>query len=139
MKLGIAAVAAATATIAIASPGYAAAEYRPAHPKVITLTAADNGRTVHVVRGEEVRVTLKVKLKQNPDPSTWWRPVTASGDALKALPQTLMARRGVTNGRYRAIAHGEATLSSSRAVCPTRPGAPTCHSMRGWQVTIDVR
>jgi len=127
VKLGIAAVLAASAHTGLY------------HHKTITLTAADNGRTVHVTRGEEVRVKLAVKLKQNPDPTTWWHAVTESGDALEALPQTLMAMRGVTLGRYRADAKGEATLTSSRAICPQHPGAPTCHSMQGWNVTVDVR
>jgi hypothetical protein len=112
---------------------------KPGHTKVIALTVADNGKTIHVVRGEAVMVKLAVTLKQNPDPTTWWHAVTESGDALKALPQTLMAARGVTIARYKAIAKGKATLSSSRAVCPQQSDTPTCHSVQGWQVTIDVR
>jgi hypothetical protein len=117
------------------APGYG----KPAHPKVLTLVAADNGRTIHVSRGEQIMVKLAVKVKQSPDPKTWWRPVTVSGDALKALPQTLMARRGMTLARYRVVGSGQAKLSSSRPICPQEPDAPACHSMLGWQVTLDAR
>ena len=112
---------------------------KPGHPKAITVTSADNGKTIHVARGERVMVTLAVNLKHNPDATTWWHAITESGGALKELPQTFMVPRGVTAARYDAIAAGKATLSSTRAVCPTHSGAPTCHSMQSWHVTIDVR
>jgi len=112
---------------------------KPGHRKTVRLSVADNGKTIHVKRGQQIMVTLAVNLKHNPDASTWWHAVDESGNALKALPQTLMAMRGVTNARYQAVAKGKATLSSSRAVCPQHPGGPTCHSLQGWQVKIDVR
>jgi hypothetical protein len=145
-------VAAATATGAFASPGTAvhpaAAHSTPAplvgysapsQTGVTTLTVADNGKTIHVPRGRHILVRLAVNPKQNQDATTWWHGITESGDALKAQSPGIVARPGVTEARYEAIARGEATLSSSRAVCPQHPGAPSCHSMQGWQVTIDVR
>lgn len=124
-----------TAAAGHSNPGHG----KPDHVKVITLTVHDNGKTIRVSRGEQIRVTLAVDLKQNPDASTWWHAVTESGGALKPLPQTLMAARGVTNARYQVTAKGRATLSSSRAVCPSHSGAPACHSMQSWQVKITVR
>ncbi len=123
-----------------AAPGHSNPDHgRPGHVKVFTLTVHDNGKTIRVSPGEQIRITLAVDLKQNPDASTWWHAVTQSGGALKPMPQTLMAARGVTNARYQAIAKGRSMLSSSRAVCPSRSGAPACHSMQGWQVKITVR
>lgn len=112
---------------------------KPGHPKVITLTVADNGKTIHVVLGEQVAVRLAVKLKHNPTAATWWHAVTESGETLKVLPSKSMAQRGVTKARYDAVAPGNATLSSSRTGCPSHPGTPTCHSMQSWQVSIEVR
>src|SRR3954452_21464889 len=123
-----------------AAPGHSNPGHgKPGHVRVINLTVHDNGKTIRVSRGEQIRVTLAVDLKQNPDASTWWHTVTESGGALKPLPQTLMAARGVTNARYQVIAKDRATLSSSRAVCPSHWGAPACHSMQRWQVKITVR
>ena len=104
--------------------------------KTITLTAADNGRIVHVHRGEYVSVRLR--LAPRTDPTTWWHGIGESGRALKVLPQTAMAMRGTTLGRFRAVARGEATLESSRSVCPQHGTGPTCHSMQGWHVTVEV-
>ncbi len=124
-----------TTTASPTLPGYA----KPVSKRTITLTVADNGKTIHVARGKQVVVKLVVKVKHNPDATTWWHPVTESGEALEALSPALIAHPGVTDARYRAIAKGEATLSSSRAVCPQHSDKPACHSMQGWQVTVDVR
>jgi hypothetical protein len=50
-----------------------------------------------------------------------------------------MTVRGSTRARYQGVARGEAVLGSSRSVCPQHGTGPTCHSMQGWHVTIDVR
>src|SRR3954453_3831407 len=55
------------------------------------------------------------------------------------LPQTAMSVRGTTLGRYQAVARGEATLRTSRSVCPRHDTGPACHSMQHWNVTVDVR
>ena len=115
---------------------------KPAQVKAVssvTLTEADNGRAVRVHMGEQILVRLAVNPRRDPDPTTWWRAVDESGSALQARPQTALAIRGLTRGRYRAVAGGEATLSSSRAVCPPTGPGPACHAMRGWSVTVDVR
>ena len=105
--------------------------------KTITLTAADNGRVVHVHRGEYVSVRLR--LAPRTDSTTWWHGIGESGHALKVLPQTAMAMRGTTLARFRAITRGKATLDSSRSVCPQHGTGPTCHSMQAWHVTVSVR
>jgi hypothetical protein len=133
-KIVLSAVTAAT--LAPVAAGPPASAYGRS---TVTLTASDNGHTVRVHRGTWINVLLQVNPQQSPSRSTWWNTVAESGRALSARPQTLMLVRGTTMGRFRAVARGEATLSSTRAVCPTVPGQPTCHSMQGWSVTVDVR
>lgn len=140
MKQGMALALVATAALA-AAPGTAdaatRASYAPA-AKTVTLTVADNGRHIWVHRGENVLVRLRVDPRRNPDPTTWWRAIDESGHSLRARPQTAISIRGLTRGRYQAVARGQATLSSSRSVCPQNGTGPTCHSMQGWNVTVDV-
>ena len=123
-----------------ATPTPATAKPTTAKPASrMTLTVADNGRQVRVHRGEQVLVRLSVNPRRDPDPTTWWRAIDESGRALQARPQTAIAIRGTTRGRYQAVARGTAVLSSSRAVCPAQNNGPTCHALQGWSVTVDVR
>jgi hypothetical protein len=135
MKQGMALALVAT-TALVAAPGTADAATRAA--RTVTLTVADNGRHIRVHKGENVLVRLRVDPRQNPDPTTWWRAIDESGHSLRARPQTAISIRGLTRGRYQAVARGQATLSSSRSVCPQNGTGPTCHSMQGWNVTVDV-
>ena len=105
----------------------------------ITLTAGDNGRRIRMRRGEYVLVRLRVDPRTSPEPTTWWRAIGESGRPLTARPQTAVSVRGLTRGRYQAVARGEAILSSSRSVCPQHRNGPMCHSMQRWNVTVDVR
>jgi len=129
------ALTAAAVTGFATSPAWAASP----KPKMITLTVADNGRHIRVPRGEHVMVQLSVKPRRTADPSTWWRAISESGHALQGRPVGTMTPRGVTAGHYFAVRRGEATLSSSRAACPSTANAPTCFAMQGWSVTVDVR
>lgn len=111
---------------------------KPALPvRSITLTDADSGRRVYLRRDTYVLVSLRVG--PHSDSTTWWRGISEHGRALQVRPQTAMSMRGVTLARFQAVARGEATLSSSRAVCPQHGTGPTCHSMQSWSVTVDVR
>ena len=132
-------IAALVIPAALVATPMAANAYATMTARTITLTATDNGRHVRVHRGDTVQVLLRADPRANPDPTTWWRAIDESGPALRALPQTAISIRGTTRGRYRAAARGEATLSSSRPVCPRHGTGPTCHSMQGWNVTVDVR
>jgi hypothetical protein len=115
-----------------------AQSHRPPHGRTVRLTAADNGRTIRVARGEQIDVTLAVKPAAD-DATTMWHPIAESGRALTELSPPFFTPRGVTEARYLAAARGKATLTSSRAVCPQHPGAPSCHAMLGWRVTVRVR
>lgn len=138
MKRELALVALAAAIAAPASPATAAAGYGP-HPAPVKLINADSGRHVRVHRGQRISVVLTADPAQHPDPTTWWHPIAEQGAALSVQPQTWMPARGVTMARFTAVARGEATLSSARAVCPSSPDRPTCHALQGWSVSIDVR
>src|SRR4051812_41850469 len=116
VALAAVAATAAASTTTRAGGGHAAAVPVSRKPfpaaKTITLTTSDNGRRVHVRRGEDVLVLLQVGPRT--DPTTWWHAIGESGRSLTVLPQTAMSVRGTTLGRYRAVARGEATLQTSR-------------------------
>jgi hypothetical protein len=108
--------------------------------RVVTLRADDGFRTFCAHRGQEIRVVLVVDPVDGTVPEQWWHPVELSGTALTALPMTLMAIRGTTLARYRASAHGRATLSSERHPCvPPPPGGVSCDTIQSWSVTVLVR
>src|SRR4051794_37103473 len=83
---------AAASTTTLAGGGHTAAlpvARKPAPaPPTVTLTAVDTGRYVHLRRGEDLVVVLR--LDPSTDPTTWWRPIDESGGSLSVLPQTAM-------------------------------------------------
>jgi hypothetical protein len=105
----------------------------------ITLTEADNGRRVCVRRGETITVMLRVSSAQSADAAQRWSPITASGWALRAQPQPLIAIRGLTISRYQAVMRGQSRLYSSRSACTRWVHGPRCHSRQAWDATIIVR
>jgi hypothetical protein len=132
---------ASTTTWSETAPTTTARAWQSPAPAVrtTTLTVGDNGRRIRVRRGEDVLVRLRVDPRTSPDPRMWWRAIGEFGRPLTARPQTAVSVRGMTRGRYRAVARGEARLSSSRSVCRRHGNGPTCHSMQRWAVTVDVR
>ncbi|MDO0927521.1 hypothetical protein QQY24_19650 [Streptomyces sp. TG1A-8] len=98
------------------------------------LRAADDGRTVCVGRGGEVRLTLD-GTRERP-----WKPVAASGGALEAVNAGLVLRPGDATAAYRAVAAGTVRLTSSRPLCaePTAPGQVACKGIQEWTVTVRV-
>ena len=141
VALGIAAPALAAGTPAAAAPS---ATTRAPHGcpsrSLITLTSADNARTICARRGGRVEVALTVDWRQAPAPEQWWQPVSLSGTALTALPDTVMPRSGTTLARYHVTTRGTATLSSTRQVCAPPPtGGASCLAMESWSATVVVR
>lgn len=98
------------------------------------LTAADHGRTVCVAEGGEVRLTLD-GTRARP-----WKPVTASGTALKAVNAGFVLQPGDATAAYQAVAAGTVKLTSSRPLCaqPTAPGRMSCKGIEEWSVTVRV-
>ncbi|MFJ4519438.1 hypothetical protein ACIP4Y_00525 [Streptomyces sp. NPDC088810] len=100
----------------------------------VELTAADHGRTVCVAEGGEVRLSLD-GTRARP-----WKPVTASGTALKAINAGFVLQPGDATAAYQAVAAGTVKLTSSRPLCaePTAPGQVSCKGIEEWSVTVRV-
>jgi hypothetical protein len=101
----------------------------------VELKTGDDGRTVCVTSGGEVRLTLD-GTKSRP-----WKPVTASGDGLKGINAGFVVQPGDATAAYQAVAAGSVRLSSSRPLCaePTAPGQVSCKGIQEWTVTVRVR
>jgi hypothetical protein len=101
----------------------------------VQLKAADSGRTVCVTKGGEVRLTLD-GTKSRP-----WKPVMASGTALKGINAGFVIQPGQATAAYQAVATGTVKLTSSRPLCaqPTAPGQVSCKGIQEWAVTVNVR
>ncbi|MEU8968696.1 hypothetical protein AB0D11_05360 [Streptomyces monashensis] len=101
----------------------------------VDLKATDTGRTVCVARGGDVRLTLE-GTKSRP-----WKPVQASGTALKAINTGFVVRPGQATAAYHAVAAGTEKLTSSRPMCaqPTKPGEVSCMGIQEWTVTVTVK
>jgi hypothetical protein len=101
----------------------------------VDLKATDTGRTVCVAKGGDVRLTLE-GTKSRP-----WKPVQASGTALKAINTGFLVRPGQAAAAYHAVAAGTEKLTSSRPMCaqPTKPGEVSCMGIQEWAVTVTVK
>ncbi|MER6471045.1 hypothetical protein [Streptomyces collinus] len=101
----------------------------------VELTAGDNGRTVCVTKGGELRLTLD-GTKARP-----WQPVRTSGSALRAINSGFVIQPGDATAAYQAVAAGTAKLTSSRPLCaePTAPGQVSCKGIQEWTVTVRVK
>ena len=107
---------------------------------VITLTSADNGRSVCVRRGTTVQVFLRGTKASR------WSAIHASSGALqpRANGHLLLALR-VTGASFVAAHPGTASITSTRQACPTPPpnagsqsGTVECGAILGFRVTVRV-
>ena len=107
---------------------------------VITLTTADNGRSVCVRRGTAVRVYLRGTQASR------WSAIHASSGVLQPHANGhLLLALGVTGGSFIAAHPGTASLTSTRLVCPTPPpnsgsesGTVECGAILGFRVRVRV-
>ncbi|MEU6539395.1 hypothetical protein [Streptomyces sp. NPDC047000] len=100
----------------------------------VTLTAADNGHTVCLTEGGEVRVNLDGS-KDRP-----WSSVRVKGTAtLEAVNAGFAVLPGDANAAYRATGTGTAHLTSSRPLCASGPNRMACKGIVEWAVTVTVR
>jgi hypothetical protein len=107
---------------------------------VITLTTADNGRSVCVRRGAAVQVYLKGTQTSR------WSVIHASSAVLKPHASGhLMLALGVTGASFVAARPGTAAITSFRQVCPTPPpnsgaqsGVLECGAILGFRVSVRV-
>ena len=107
---------------------------------VITLTNADNGRSVCVRRGSAVQVYLRGTQASR------WSAIRASSGVLqpRANGHSLLAL-GVTGASFVAARPGTASLTSIRQACPTPPpnsgaqsGTVECGAILGFRVSVRV-
>jgi hypothetical protein len=107
---------------------------------VITLTNADNGRSVCVRRGTAVQVYLRGAQASR------WSAIHASSAVLqpRANGHMLLAV-GVTGASFAAARPGTASITSIRMVCPTPPpnsgaqsGTEECGVILGFRVSVRV-
>ncbi|MEU7056317.1 hypothetical protein [Streptomyces sp. NPDC046197] len=96
------------------------------------LRVADSGHTVCLHVGGQVRLTLD-GTKDRP-----WSPVKASGTVLRAGNAGIVILPGDAVAAFDAVAPGTARLTSSRPLCPTRPGQVACKGIQEWTVTVRV-
>ncbi|MFF9405907.1 hypothetical protein ACF1B0_10285 [Streptomyces anandii] len=119
-----------------ATPSDSASASHPATPSGCTarveLIAADNGRTVCLTEGGQLRLTLD-GTKDRP-----WTPVKATGTALKAANPGFVIQPGDAVAAFDAVAPGTARLTSSRPLCATHPGQVSCKGVQEWSVTVRV-
>ncbi|MCX4762465.1 hypothetical protein OG562_16075 [Streptomyces sp. NBC_01275] len=101
-----------------------------------TVTAADDGRTVCLRVGGQLRLTLD-GTAQRP-----WSTVAAAGDAdaLKAANAGIAVQPGDALAAYEAAKAGTVRLTASRPLCAvaTGPGQVSCKGIREWSVTVMV-
>jgi hypothetical protein len=109
-------------------------------PSVITLTNADNGRSICVRRGTAVQVYLRGTQASR------WSAIHASSVVLQPHANGhLLLALGVTGGSFIAAHPGSASLTSTRLVCPTPPpnsgsesGVVECGAVLGFRVSVRV-
>jgi len=109
-----------------------------AHDNRIFIHAGDNGKTLCLLQGMGVLVTLLGT------PASKWAPVKASSTVLSPRANGALALPlGVTGGYFVAVHPGVSVITSSRAVCGHSPSASpghtmTCDSRQEFQVTLKV-
>ncbi|MBN0045840.1 hypothetical protein JS756_17365 [Streptomyces actuosus] len=99
----------------------------------VQLTEHDDGATLCLVRGGDVRLTLD-GTGERP-----WSPVEASGDILEPVNAGIVILPGDAVAAFRAVAPGTVRLTSTRPVCASTPQHAHCHALRSWSVTVTVR
>ncbi|MFE9607024.1 hypothetical protein [Streptomyces sp. NPDC006012] len=98
------------------------------------LTVADDGHSLCLTRGAVVRIDLDGTADRP------WQPLTATGNALKAVNAGIVVRPGHALAAYEAVAAGTARLTSYRPLCAQgSPGQVTCQGLQSWTVTVRVR
>ena len=107
---------------------------------VITLTNADNGRSVCVRRGTAVQVYLRGTQASR------WSVIHASSGVLRPRANGhMLLAVGVTGASFVAARPGTASITSARQACPTPPpnagsqsGTVECGAILGFRVGVRV-
>jgi hypothetical protein len=103
-------------------------------PATVTVTEADNGRTLCLSRPAHLEVYLHGTARDR------WPPITLDGDALRrAASGKGTLALGVTGGFFIAAHAGTVHLSSARRPCGTSAPVVTCGPLRTFKIAITVR
>lgn len=127
------------AALSVAAPAGAAASGcdptdRSGAP--VNLAVADNGRSLCLLWGQRLNVTLVVDVTVHPNPANWWKPIGVSGTALSQLPLPAPPPPGVTQASFRTTGGGSSVVTSYLDVCP--PGYPCGAPLFPWRVTVQA-
>ena len=120
-----------TSAPSAASPGCA----QGVQTGTVTLTEADQGRTVCVAAGTDVEVYLRAPRAGQ----QWSQPVP---DRTILQPQASGKRAlqlGVTAGFYRAVSPGQARITAQLAPCKGPKPGPACDAVQLYEVTVVIR
>lgn len=118
------------------APGQSSAAPGACPVKPVTISEADNGKTICVGTGSEVGVLL-----HGTEQEKWSRPEADQNQNLLVSKASgkLMIPMGVSGAYFAADHAGTVKVHSSRPSCPaTTPGSMSCHSLQNFEVTITI-
>jgi hypothetical protein len=99
----------------------------------VTVTEADNGRTVCARVSQRIEIYLHGTVAQP------WSAITAAGDRLRPTASgKLSLPVGVTGAVFTALAPGPVEVVSSRPMCSAQPGQSGCTALAAFRVTVSV-
>jgi hypothetical protein len=101
----------------------------------VTLTGADQGRTVCVAAGTHVEVYLRT-----PRAGQQWSPPVPDRTILQPEASGKGAlQMGVTAGFFRAVTPGQARITAQLAPCRGPKPGPMCDAVQLFEVTVVIR
>jgi hypothetical protein len=106
----------------------------PTETTTITLTEADNGRTVCA------RISQRIEIYLHGTQANPWSPITAGGAQLRsAASGKLSLQVGVTGAVFTTVAAGQVDVVSSRPMCSPSSAGSGCSGTAEFRVTVSVR
>ncbi|WP_269856698.1 hypothetical protein [Streptomyces sp. RPT161] len=130
-------LALSTAAICVPAPASAAPRTdRSVTAARLTLTNADNGRSVTVRRGEVITVRL---TGRRANAETWkWSVPSATGDRTLQRTAEGTSPSGNASAVFRPQSDGTATISANER-CVSAPGRICPHTVLHWTATVHVK
>ncbi|MFI9273308.1 hypothetical protein ACIGXM_21690 [Kitasatospora sp. NPDC052896] len=125
--------------VLLAATALCGAAPAPALPsgRTVTLSGADEGRTVSVARDDVVRVELAGV--RDGDGNTWvWSAPRATDPGVLERTGGGTSPGGDAFGSFRAVGAGTSDLTSGRS-CRPAPGRRCPHLVLAWRATVVVR
>ncbi|MEV8477146.1 hypothetical protein [Streptomyces sp. NPDC051173] len=128
-------LSAALALTALAVCAPVSAATQPVRAERVTLTNADNGRTVSAHKGDDVEVTL-TGYREHGLTFSWSVPASDSAVLRRTAGGT--TPRGDATARFRAVKNGIAALSAQRH-CRADQGHLCPLVVTPWKVRVEVK